>query len=107
MEKLSQPELRVAISGSGSIAAQGAVDSLSVAVSGSGKARLGEVAVKRLTVEISGSGNVEAAPKDDADIGISGSGKVHLLTRPAQLRSHVSGSGRITQPTIEAAEGKK
>jgi hypothetical protein len=107
MERLSQPELRVAISGSGSITAQGAVDNLSIAVSGSGKARLGEVEAKRLTVEVSGSGNVEAAPKDDADIRISGSGKVHLLTRPTHLRSHVSGSGRITQPAIEAAESKK
>jgi hypothetical protein len=107
MEKLAQPELKVSIGGSGSITAQGAVDSLTVAVSGSGKARLGEVALKQLTVEISGSGNVEAAPTDEADIKVSGSGNVRLLTRPARLRSHVSGSGRITQLPLEAAEGKK
>src|SRR5258708_14858609 len=107
MERLAQPDLRVSISGSGSITAQGAVDNLALTISGAGKARLGEVAAKRLTVEVSGSGNVEASPSDDADIRISGSGKVHLLTRPARLNSKVSGSGRITQPPLEAAEGKK
>jgi len=60
MENLAQPELRVSISGSGSITGQGAVDNLALTISGAGKARLGEVAAKRLTVEVSGSGNVEA-----------------------------------------------
>ena len=106
MEKLAQPDLRVSISGSGSITAQGAVDNLALTISGAGKARLGEVAVKQLTIEVSGSGNVEASPSDEADIRISGSGKVHLLTRPARLNSKVSGSGRITQPPLEA-QGKK
>ncbi len=107
MEKLAQPDLRVSISGSGSITGQGAVDNLALTISGAGKARLGEVAAKRLTVEVSGSGNVEASPKEDADIRISGSGKVHLLTRPDRLNSKISGSGRITQPPLEAAQGKK
>ncbi len=107
MEKLAQPDLRVSISGSGSITGQGAADTLALTISGAGKARLGEVAVKQLTVEVSGSGNVEASPSDEADIRISGSGKVHLLTRPARLNSKVSGSGRITQPPLEAAQGKK
>jgi hypothetical protein len=100
-------DLRVSISGSGSITAQGAVDNLALTVSGDRKARLGEVAVKQLTVEVSGSGNVEASPSDEADIRISGSGKVHLLTHPARLNSKISGSGRITQPPLEAAQGKK
>ena len=107
MEQLAQPDLRVSISGSGSITGQGAVDNLALTISGAGKARLGEVAVKRLTVEVSGSGNVEASPSEDADIKISGSGKVQLLTRPDRLRSHVSGSGRIIQSPLEAAQGKK
>lgn len=107
MEKLAQPDLRVSISGSGSITAQGAVDSLALTISGAGKARLGEVAAKRLTVEVSGSGDVEASPSDEADIRISGSGRVHLLTRPARLNSKISGSGRITQPPLEAAQGRK
>jgi hypothetical protein len=56
---------------------------------------------------VSGSGNIEAAPTESADIDLSGSGNVRLLTHPTQLRSHVSGSGRITQTPFEAADRKK
>jgi hypothetical protein len=97
IENLSQPDLAIAISGNGSLAAQGTVERLSIAVSGSGNAKLAEVSAKQLTAKISGRGNVEAAPKEDADINISGSGNVLLLTRPAHLSTRVSGSGRISQ----------
>ncbi len=106
MDKLAQRELSLSISGSGSLRARGTVDQLKVRLAGSGDAQLGGLAAKRLNLEISGSGNVEAAPQDDAHIRIAGSGNVHLLTRPARLETHVSGSGRISQPQ-EAAEGKK
>jgi len=98
MENVSQPDLDLRISGSGSVRAQGSVDQATIKVSGSGEARLGELAMKQLTVDISGSGKVEAAPKDSADIKISGSGDVKLLSRPINLTSKVSGSGRISQP---------
>jgi hypothetical protein len=106
MDKVSQRELTLSISGSGSLRAQGTVDHLKVRVAGSGDAQLGGLIAKRLNVEISGSGNVEAAPQDEANIRIAGSGNVRLLTRPARLQTHISGSGRISQPQ-EAAEGKK
>lgn len=107
LENVSQPELALGISGSGSLRAQGSIDRLTVSISGSGDAKLADLAVKELTVKVAGSGNIEAAPKDVADITVSGAGDVRLLTRPGQLRSHVSGSGRITQPPLEAADGKK
>ncbi|HTR85913.1 MAG TPA: DUF2807 domain-containing protein [Reyranella sp.] len=105
LENLNQPELVFTLSGSGDLVAQGTVDRLTATISGSGNARLGDVALKQLTVRISGSGNVEAAPKEAADIKLSGSGSVRLLTRPAHLSSHVSGSGRISQ--VAETEGKK
>jgi hypothetical protein len=107
LENVSQSDLALAISGSGSLRAQGSVDRLTVSISGSGNAKLGDLAVKQLTVKVSGSGNIEAAPKDSADINVSGAGDVRLLTRPGQLRSHVAGSGRITQAPLESADGKK
>src|SRR5262245_3841405 len=107
MDKLSQRELTLAISGSGSVRANGTVDRLSVKLAGSGNAQLAEIAAKRLTVDIAGSGNVEAAPQDEANIHISGSGNVRLVSRPARLKSHIAGSGRIIQAPMEAAEGKK
>jgi len=97
LENLNQPELVFTVSGSGDLVAQGTVDRLTATISGSGNAHLRDMALKELTVRISGSGNVEAAPKEAADIKLSGSGNVRLLTRPAHLNTHVSGSGRISQ----------
>jgi hypothetical protein len=106
MENVDQRDLAFSISGSGAVRAQGTVDHATVKVAGSGDARLADLAMKELTAKISGSGNVEAAPKDAADIHISGSGDVRLLSHPARLRSHVAGSGRITQASVDSAEGK-
>src|SRR5436190_6193545 len=100
LEKLDQPELALTISGSGNLSAKGTVERVSATISGSGDIRLGDLALKRLVTKISGSGDLEAAPKDEADVTISGSGHVRLLSRPATLRSKVSGSGRITQPPV-------
>jgi len=107
LDNLSQPELALTISGSGSMRAQGSVDQITATISGSGDTRLGDVALKRLTAKISGSGSIEAAPKEDADIHISGSGNVKLLSRPVRLTSKVAGSGRISQLPNEAAADKK
>jgi hypothetical protein len=106
LEKLDQRELELRISGSGQIEARGNVERVSAHISGSGDVRLGDVAMKRLSAKISGSGSVEAGPKDEADITLSGAGKVRLLTRPASLHSKVSGAGRIIQPSLESADKK-
>ena len=107
LEKLSQRELGLAISGSGDIQAQGTVERVSAEISGSGNVRLADLAMKRLKTKISGSGRVEAGPTDEADIHLSGAGTVRLLSRPTTLHTKVSGAGRIIQPPQEAAEGKK
>ena len=99
LENVAQPELTLGISGSGSLQAQGSVDRLTVSISGSGGARMADLAVKQLTLKVAGSGNIEAAPKDAADITVSGSGTVRLLTRPERLSTHISGSGRVQQAT--------
>lgn len=97
MENVNQPDLNLRISGSGDLQARGASDHVTVKISGSGRARLAELAMKDFTVDVSGSGNVEAAPKNAADIKVSGSGNVRLFGHPAQLRSHIAGSGRIVR----------
>ena len=102
----ASPTSTLRISGSGTVRAQGSVDQATIKVSGSGEARLGDLAMKQLTVDISGSGKVEAAPKDTADVRISGSGDVKLLSRPANLTSKVSGSGRISQASPDPEGGK-
>ena len=106
VEKLDQRELELRISGSGEIEARGTVERVSAHISGSGDVRLADVAMKRLDARISGSGSIEAGPKDEADVTLSGAGKVKLLTRPTSLHSKVSGAGRILQPPLESADKK-
>jgi hypothetical protein len=97
MEGLNQPELDLRISGSGSVQAKGSVDRLSLKVSGSGDGRFADLAIKSLDLKISGSGDVEAGPTEEADVSISGSGTLRLLSRPAKLKTHIAGSGRVLQ----------
>ena len=106
LEKLSQRQLGLAISGSGDIKAQGTVERVSAEISGSGNVRLADLAMKRLKTKISGSGRVEAGPTDEADIRLSGAGTVKLLTRPVTLHTKVSGAGRILQASAEAPDKK-
>jgi len=103
---LDQPTLALTVSGSGQVRAEGTVERMTVTIRGSGDIRLNDVAMKRLTTRIAGSGNLEAGPKEEADITIAGSGNVRLLSRPATLNTKIAGSGRITQPPVESADRK-
>jgi hypothetical protein len=97
MDNLDQHRLALRIAGSGNVIAKGTVDHLHVTLAGSGNAQLARLAVKDLKVEILGSGTVDAAAKDEADIKIAGSGDVRLHGKPAKLKSHIAGSGSISQ----------
>lgn len=86
----------VDISGSGSATAMsGRADRIELSMSGSGKADFAGVFSRQAQVTISGSGSAALAPRDAADIRISGSGRVRMPTSPPNLQSNISGSGRI------------
>jgi hypothetical protein len=93
---LQQPALDVRVSGSGSITANGRVEQLDARVSGSGNARLQGLNARRGRTSVSGSGHVDLAALDDADVDISGSGQVRISARPGRLSQSISGSGRLT-----------
>ncbi len=102
---LTNTQMDAGISGSGWIKAAGAGDRLDLHISGSGSADLSELALNQADAEISGSGSARLAPKQDADAGVSGSGHITLLTEPAHLSTHRSGSGSISHPG-ESSEHK-
>ncbi len=95
---LTNSQMDAGISGSGWVKAAGAGDRLNLHISGSGSADLAELALNQADVEISGSGSAKLAPKQDADVGVTGSGHVSLLTEPAHLSTHRAGSGSISHP---------
>ena len=93
-----QDQLKVQISGSGDVTAKGKANHAVLDIAGSGDADLGGLTGDDAKVAISGSGDATIAPKHEADIQVSGSGDVHLMTHPAVVHSQISGSGDITQP---------
>jgi hypothetical protein len=53
-------------------------------------------------VEVSGSADAIIAPTESAQLEISGSGDVRLLTNPKSLETDITGAGRVTQGAAAA-----
>jgi hypothetical protein len=92
---IEQSNLKVTVLHSGSVTADGKVDTLSVEVMGSGNVNLGRLAARNVRVTIAGSGNVTVAPSDELNATIMGSGDVRLMTRPPKVEQHIMGSGHV------------
>ncbi|MBC9878663.1 DUF2807 domain-containing protein [Bradyrhizobium sp. INPA01-394B] len=92
---LKQDALRIVMHGSSVVTASGTAHEVSLESAGSGRADLGGLVTEQASVKIHGSGDVDLAPRQDADISVSGSGVVKLHGSVARINSHVSGSGEI------------
>ncbi|HEY1876492.1 MAG TPA: DUF2807 domain-containing protein [Rhizomicrobium sp.] len=95
LQKLDQNMIQLRIAGSGSIKADGKVETADIKIAGSGDVDLGKLAAQIAMVHIAGSGNTDIAPTEEADIHIAGSGDVNLHTSPKKMETHIAGSGRI------------
>jgi hypothetical protein len=92
-----QDVLRITTRGSGGVTASGEAHELSLDVAGSSRVDLGRLVSEQANAHIRGSGEVDLAPRQDADISISGSAVVRLHGAVTRIQSHVSGSGQIKQ----------
>jgi Putative auto-transporter adhesin, head GIN domain len=97
-----QNDLSVDVSGRGAVTAKGKAQTVDVDVSGDGDIDMSGLAARSTHASISGSGRASIAPTDEADVSISGSGEVDLVTHPAKLNSDVSGSGRVVEGAAAA-----
>jgi len=95
VEGLALDHLRLSVSGSGSVTAAGRADQVDVALSGSGSAGLARLAVQRANINIAGSGDVMLSPREEAHVSITGSGAVHMTSRPAIFTEKMVGSGAV------------
>jgi hypothetical protein len=84
----------VDISGDGAVRASGNVRRLTVEISGSGNVDMPRLNAHQARVEVSGSGDVRIGRTSELDVEISGSGHVKYRGRP-QLSQSISGSGQI------------
>jgi putative autotransporter adhesin-like protein len=94
---IKQDLVRLKMHGSGVVTASGAANEVSLESAGSGRADLGRLITDRASARIHGSADVDLAPRQDADISVSGSAVVKLHGAVARINSHVSGSGQIKQ----------
>ncbi len=94
---LDQKTLSVTIPGSGKIRAEGKVENLTVNVFGSGKADFGKLAAGNVAVHVFGSGAAIVAPSGALEVSITGSGAVHLTTRPKTITRSITGSGQVVE----------
>ncbi|GAC1043411.1 GIN domain-containing protein [Rhizobium sp. No.120] len=97
LSQLDQADLRLSIFGSGSVTATGSARTIDLDVSGSGTARLKDLAAQSVKIRIHGSGDAQVAAVADADVSINGSGNIELYGHPVLRRSEIRGSGRLVQ----------
>src|ERR1051326_773443 len=95
LDDVQQTDLKIATSGAASVKANGEADNASISIAGLGEVDMGRLATRHLGVSIAGSGDVDVAPQDSADISIAGPGRVRLLTEPKELTTHIAGAGRV------------
>ena len=105
LKGVNQDELDLDVSGHAIANAVGKVRAAKVDISGDGDVDLAKLAAQDAHVEISGAGRARVAPAASADLRISGSGEIDLLSRPPSLSSEVSGAGRIVQKPATSPPG--
>ena len=95
---VNQDRLDVNVAGAAIIdaAAPGHVDTLTLNIAGHSEDHLGKLAADTVHIHIAGHGDITIAPIDTANIDIMGRGDIKLMTKPKKLRTHVMGSGRVT-----------
>jgi hypothetical protein len=88
-------DVKLGVSGSGSLSWKGVASSLDAAASGSGDLRA-EGSSSKLSVAVSGSGDASVAgDTGSARVAISGSGDVKLAGKGEQLEVSIAGSGGV------------
>lgn len=91
---LSPASLRIEISGSGAVTAQGTANDLNLTISGSGDYQGAQLASNRATVKVSGSGSAIIAASETLNADVTGSGSIQYVGDP-KVTQQVTGSGSV------------
>ena len=94
LAQINTGEIKTALSGSGSFRLDGKAEKLTVRISGSGEVEAGQLAVQKAEIHISGAARIVSQVSDDLDVHVSGSGEILYQGTP-QIRQAISGSGSI------------
>jgi hypothetical protein len=103
--EIDQEGLDLHLNGSGTVSGRGKVDHLNLTIAGPGEAKLGGLEVMGdAKISILGSGDASLSPHGRVKLFIAGSGNLQLLTKPAELRQTIVGSGEVSQLAGDAAK---
>jgi len=89
-------DLKLEITGSGDISADGSADRQSISIAGSGKYLGGGLITKGTTINIAGSGDAVVSASEVLDVSIAGSGAIKYFGDP-RIKQSIVGSGTITK----------
>jgi len=95
VDGLDLDHLHLSVAGSGSVTVAGRAERVDVSLSGSGTAQMAHLAARRADINIAGSGDVMLTPRDEAHVSITGSGAVHMASRPPSYTEKMVGSGAV------------
>jgi hypothetical protein len=95
LHDVSNGQLSLTMNGSGSMTANGRTGRLHVTINGSGRAQLASLSANDVSAGLFGSGNATVNAHGRLDAQIFGSGSLHYIGKPTELRSSHFGSGRI------------
>ena len=92
---VSSPHLKLTLQGSGDIEANGRTGELDLALMGSGRAQLGDLAATDVSAGVFGSGTAVVRARGKLDAQMFGSGTLRYIGNPKSMRSSHFGSGRV------------
>ncbi|MBP8823571.1 MAG: DUF2807 domain-containing protein [Flavobacteriales bacterium] len=92
--EINAKELKLKITGSGSITARGTCALLAGSLSGSGDLHAADLAANAVDLQVSGSGSATVMAITSLDAEVSGSGEVRYSGKP-QVKASISGSGSV------------
>ena len=88
--------LALEVVGAGDIRVSGKAKDLSINISGSGDVDASKLTTEKAAISISGAGDVSAYVTEDVDISIVGSGDVTIKGNPKKVKQEINGSGRVS-----------
>ena len=92
---INQDELRLDVSGAGTIEVAGEVNRLEADVSGAGEISAHLLSASHGRLRVSGAGNIKATATESVVARVSGVGKIKIAGSPPQRDTDVSGMGKI------------
>jgi len=93
--EVDAPKVEVHIAGSGKAQIGGNTKDVEIHVAGSGDVEMRELKAENAEINIAGSGNVWIYASMKLDVRVAGGGDIHYYGNPADIKSHMAGSGNL------------